>query len=209
MYRKYLKRPIDFVLSLFAIIILSPVMIMIALLVKINLGSPVIFKQKRPGLNEKIFILYKFRTMIDVRNEKGEMLPDSLRLTKFGCFLRKTSLDELPELFNILKGDMSFIGPRPLLIRYLPFYTEEERQRHRVRPGLTGLAQINGRNLLIWEKRLEFDIEYVRSISFLKDIKILLITVKKVVQRKDIAVGNQHIIKDLDVERGAPNHEGF
>ena len=147
-YRRYFKRPIDFVLSLGAIIILSPILLLIALLVRIKLGSPVIFKQQRPGMNEKIFTLYKFRTMTDERDEKGELLPDEMRLTDFGKFLRASSLDELPELFNILKGDMSIVGPRPLLIEYLPLYNAHQRRRHEVRPGLTGWAQVNGRNAI-------------------------------------------------------------
>jgi undecaprenyl phosphate N,N'-diacetylbacillosamine 1-phosphate transferase len=200
-YRRYFKRPMDFVLALCATIILSPVFLIVALLVKINLGSPVIFKQQRPGLNEKIFTLYKFRTMTDERDENGELLPDEIRLNKFGRFLRSTSLDELPELINVLKGDMSIVGPRPLLIRYLPYYTEEERQRHDVRPGLTGLAQVNGRNLLEWEKRLKADVKYTEDITFVQDVKIMVLTIKKTILRKDIAMGNQHILKSLDEER--------
>ena len=161
MYRKYIKRLLDFILSLFAIIILSPVLLIVALLVRIKLGSPVIFKQKRPGLNEKIFTLYKFRTMTDAKDEHGNLLPDEIRLTKFGKLLRSTSLDELPELFNILKGDMSIVGPRPLLVNYLPFYSDVEKHRHDVRPGLTGWAQVNGRNFLNWDYRLKKDVEYV------------------------------------------------
>jgi undecaprenyl phosphate N,N'-diacetylbacillosamine 1-phosphate transferase len=185
-YRRYFKRPMDFILSLIAIIVLSPVLLVVALLVKIKLGSPVIFKQKRPGLNEKIFTLYKFRTMSDERDENGELLPDSLRATKFGRLLRSTSLDELPELINILNGDMSIIGPRPLLVQYLPYYTEEERVRHSVRPGLSGLAQINGRNTATWEQRFLYDIEYVHNISFTGDIKIILGTILKTVKRADV-----------------------
>jgi len=172
MYRKYFKRPLDFILSLIAIIVLSPVFIIIAILVRIKLGSPVIFKQDRPGLNEKIFTMYKFRTMTDERDENGELLPDSKRLTKFGRMLRSTSLDELPELFNILKGDMSFVGPRPLLVEYLPLYNEQQRRRHEVRPGLTGYAQVNGRNAISWEEKFKYDLEYVEKISFLLDLKI-------------------------------------
>ena len=166
LYRKYFKRPLDFILALFGLIILSPVMLVIAILVRINLGSPVIFKQQRPGLNEKIFTMYKFRTMTDERDEYGNLLSDEKRLTPFGRFLRSSSLDELPELWNILKGDMSFVGPRPLLIRYLPYYNEAERMRHTVRPGLTGLSQVNGRNLVEWDRRLELDVEYAQNISF-------------------------------------------
>ncbi|MDI9456548.1 MAG: sugar transferase, partial [Bacillota bacterium] len=151
-YGRYFKRLLDFILSLIALVVLSPVFLIIALLVRIKLGSPVLFKQERPGLNEKIFTIYKFRTMTDERDENGELLPNHLRLTKFGRALRSSSLDELPELFNILRGDMSFIGPRPLLIEYLPLYNEQQRRRHAVRPGLTGLAQVNGRNAITWEE---------------------------------------------------------
>lgn len=185
-YRRYIKRPMDFILSLLAIIILSPVLLAVALLVKIKLGSPVIFKQKRPGLNEKIFTLYKFRTMTDEKDENGKLLPDAARLTKFGKFLRSTSLDELPELVNILKGDMSFIGPRPLLIQYLPLYNEHQKRRHEVKPGLSGLAQINGRNAIRWEKKFNYDIEYVKNVSFLLDLKITIKTVIKVLEREGI-----------------------
>lgn len=186
-YRRYVKRPMDFILSLSAIIVLSPVLLITALLVRVKLGSPVIFKQKRPGLNEKIFTLRKFRTMTDECDENGQMLPDDIRLTRFGKLLRSTSLDELPELFNILKGDMSFIGPRPLLASYLPYYTEKERLRHSVRPGLTGLAQVSGRNFLKWNEKLAIDVEYVSKVTFCHDINILFTTVQKVIKRVDIA----------------------
>ncbi|MED3662280.1 sugar transferase [Ureibacillus terrenus] len=185
-YAKYIKRPMDFILSLIAIIVLSPVFLIVALLVRINLGSPVIFKQQRPGLNEKIFTMYKFRTMTDERDENGELLPDSERLTKFGKFLRSTSLDELPELFNILKGDMSIVGPRPLLVQYLPLYNDHQRRRHEVRPGLTGLAQVNGRNAITWEEKFNLDVQYVDHVSFLGDWKIIFRTVKKVFVREGI-----------------------
>ena len=207
MYQKYFKRPLDFIMALLGLIILSPLLLVIAILVRIKLGSPVIFKQPRPGLNEEIFTLYKFRTMTDERDENGELLPDEVRLTSFGKFLRSTSLDELPELWNILKGDMSFVGPRPLLVRYLPYYTEEERQRHTVRPGLTGLSQVNGRNLLAWDKRLELDVQYARNVSLFEDVAIIFSTLKKVVQRKDIAVGRQHVLQSLDVERRVLHYE--
>ncbi|CAM5185077.1 Lipopolysaccharide/colanic/teichoic acid biosynthesis glycosyltransferase OS=Ureibacillus acetophenoni OX=614649 GN=SAMN05877842_104135 PE=3 SV=1 [Ureibacillus acetophenoni] len=200
-YRRFFKRPIDFVLALIAIIFLSPVFIFVAILVKTKLGSPVIFKQERPGLNEEIFTMYKFRTMTDAKDEKGELLDDSIRLTKFGKLLRSTSIDELPELFNILKGDMSFVGPRPLLIRYLPYYREDERVRSNVRPGITGLAQINGRNALSWSERFKTDVEYVNNLTLLLDVKILFITLSVVFKRKNILVGSEHILKDLDVER--------
>lgn len=187
MYRKYIKRMLDFILSLFALIILSPILFVIAILVRIKLGSPVIFKQERPGLNEKIFTLYKFRTMTDKKDEEGNLLPDSERLTRFGKMLRSTSLDELPELINILKGDMSIVGPRPLLVEYLELYNEEQKHRHDVRPGLTGLAQVSGRNAISWEEKFKEDIEYIEKISFLEDIKIILKTVIKVFKREGIA----------------------
>lgn len=186
MYRRYLKRPMDFILSLCALIILSPVLLIIAALVRLKLGSPMIFKQKRPGLNEKIFTLYKFRTMTEEKDEKGELLPDSIRITGFGRFLRSTSLDELPELYNILKGDMSIVGPRPQLVKDLVFMSDEQRQRHTVNPGLTGWAQINGRNDMTWEAKLYYDLEYVDKISFVFDMKIIIITVFKVIKREGI-----------------------
>ncbi len=185
-YEKYIKRLLDFILSLLALIILSPVMLIIAILVRIKLGKPVIFKQERPGKDEKIFTLYKFRTMTDERDEEGNLLPDEKRLTKFGKMLRSTSLDELPELVNILKGDMAIVGPRPLLVEYLPYYTEKEKHRHDVRPGLTGLAQVNGRNLITWEERFRYDINYINSITFVEDLKIILKTIKKVFLHTDI-----------------------
>jgi lipopolysaccharide/colanic/teichoic acid biosynthesis glycosyltransferase len=186
MYKKYFKRLMDLVLSLLAIIALSPVLIIVAIFVRFRLGSPVLFKQERPGLNEKIFTMYKFRTMTDEKDEKGELLPDSVRLTKFGKFLRSTSLDELPELFNILNGDMSIIGPRPLLIQYLPLYDEMQKKRHNVRPGLSGWAQVNGRNSLSWEDKFNFDIEYVENISFYMDVKIILLSIKHALIREGI-----------------------
>lgn len=179
-YAKYVKRCLDFLLSLCGIVILSPVLLILALLVRVKLGSPVLFKQERPGKNEKIFTLCKFRTMTDKRDENGELLPDSVRLTKFGRILRATSLDELPELFNILKGDMSIIGPRPLLVSYLPYYSEWEKKRHSVRPGLTGLAQVSGRNFIDWDRRLEKDVEYVEHLSPGMDMKVLVMTVQTV-----------------------------
>lgn len=186
-YRRYFKRPMDFILSLIAIIVLSPVLLIVAILVRTKLGSPVIFSQKRPGLNEKIFTLYKFRTMTDERDKFGELLPDSVRLTKFGKLLRSTSLDELPELFNILKGDMSIVGPRPLVVEYLPYYTEEERHRHDVRPGLTGLAQVNGRSFISWEETFKHDLNYISNVAFINDVKIICNTVVKVLGRNNIA----------------------
>lgn len=180
MYKNCIKRCLDFLLSLCAIIILSPVLLVLCILVRTKLGSPIFFRQERPGRNEKIFTLCKFRTMTDERDENGELLPDSVRLTKFGKFLRATSLDELPELFNILKGDMSIIGPRPLLVSYLPYYSEREKLRHSVRPGLTGLAQVSGRNFIDWDKRMEKDVEYVENLTFAMDLKVLWMTVNTV-----------------------------
>jgi lipopolysaccharide/colanic/teichoic acid biosynthesis glycosyltransferase len=185
-YQRHIKRPMDFILSLVAIIVLSPVLLVVAVLVKVKLGSPVLFKQKRPGRNEKIFTMYKFRTMTDERNDNGELLPNHIRLTKFGRMLRATSLDELPELFNILRGDMSIVGPRPLLIEYLPLYSEKQKSRHSVKPGLTGLAQVNGRNAISWEEKFDYDIEYVEGISFLLDIKLIALTVLKVFKRDGV-----------------------
>jgi lipopolysaccharide/colanic/teichoic acid biosynthesis glycosyltransferase len=196
-YQRYLKRPMDFILSLIALIILSPVFLVVALLVRINLGSPVIFKQQRPGLNEKIFTMYKFRTMTDERDENGELLPDAVRLTKFGKFLRSTSLDELPELFNILKGDMSIVGPRPQLVRDMVFMTSEQRQRHNVLPGLTGWAQVNGRNDITWEEKLALDLEYISNITFLGDLKIIFLTVVKVFKRDGITTQGMDTAEDL------------
>ena len=186
MYQKYIKRLLDIVLSFVAIIILSPIYIIVGILVLIFLGSPIIFKQERPGKNEKIFTLYKFRTMTSKKDKDGNLLPDEKRLTKFGKFLRSTSLDELPELFNILKGDMSIIGPRPLLVEYLKYYNKEEKHRHDVRPGLTGLAQVNGRNAQTWEERFKYDVEYVNNITFVNDIKIIFKTIVVVFKREGI-----------------------
>lgn len=180
MYKNCIKRCLDFLLSLCAIIILSPVLLVLCILVRTKLGSPIFFRQERPGRNEKIFTLCKFRTMTDEWDANGELLPDSVRLTKFGKFLRATSLDELPELFNILKGDMSIIGPRPLLVSYLPYYSEREKLRHSVRPGLTGLAQVSGRNFIDWDRRMAKDVEYVENLTFAMDLKVLWMTVKTV-----------------------------
>ncbi|MBG9716236.1 sugar transferase [Bacillus cereus] len=185
-YGRFIKRPMDFILSLIAIIMLSPVFLIVAFLVKTRLGSPVLFKQERPGLHGTIFKMYKFRTMTDEKNENGELLPDSIRLTKFGKFLRSTSLDELPGLLNICKGDMSIIGPRPLLVQYLPLYNEHQKRRHEVRPGLSGLAQVNGRNAISWEEKFNYDVEYVENISFITDWKIIFLTIKKVFIREGI-----------------------
>lgn len=186
MYRNYIKRFLDFTLSLFAFIVLLPILAIIAILVRIKLGSPVIFKQERPGKDEKIFTLYKFRTMTNKKDAEGNLLPDKDRLTKFGKFLRSTSLDELPELINIIKGDMSIVGPRPLLVQYLPYYNEEEKHRHDVRPGLTGLAQVNGRNAVTWEEKFQYDINYINNVTFVNDFKIIFRTVLKVVKREGI-----------------------
>jgi undecaprenyl phosphate N,N'-diacetylbacillosamine 1-phosphate transferase len=186
-YRRYGKRLMDIVLSLCAIVLLSPVMLMIALLVRVRLGSPVIFKQERPGLNEKLFTLYKFRTMTDERDENGQLLPDAQRLTKFGQWLRSTSLDELPELLNVLKGEMSLVGPRPLLAQYLPLYNSHQRRRHEVRPGITGLAQIGGRNAISWEERFDLDVYYVDAVSLLGDIRIMFSTMQKILAREGIS----------------------
>ncbi|MCM1266994.1 MAG: sugar transferase [Bacteroidales bacterium] len=187
MYKNGIKRCLDFLLSLCGVIVLSPILLVLAVLVRVKLGSPVLFKQERPGKDEKIFTLCKFRTMTDARDEKGELLPDEVRLTKFGKMLRATSLDELPELFNILKGDMSVIGPRPLLVRYLPRYNAFQRRRHEVRPGLTGLAQINGRNALTWEEKFAYDVRYVEELSFAMDMRIFLGTIRAVLKREGIS----------------------
>lgn len=198
MYRKYIKRILDFVLSLIAIIVLSPILLIVGILVRIKLGSPVIFKQKRPGKDEKIFTLYKFRTMTDKKDENENLLPDSERLTKFGKDLRSSSLDELPELFNILKGDMAIVGPRPLLVEYLEYYTEEEHHRHDVRPGLTGLAQINGRNSITWEAKFKEDVKYIKKINFVEDLKIVFKTIIKVFKREGISQGGNETIEKFE-----------
>jgi undecaprenyl phosphate N,N'-diacetylbacillosamine 1-phosphate transferase len=197
MYQKYFKRPLDFIMALLGLIILSPLLLIVAILVRIKLGSPVIFKQPRPGLNEEIFTLYKFRTMTDERDENGELLPDEVRLTSFGKFLRSTSLDELPELWNILKGDMSFVGPRPQLVKDMVFMTPEQRRRHNVRPGLTGWAQVNGRNNISWEDKLSLDLEYLECISLMGDIKIMGKTVIKVVKRDGVATEGMETAEDF------------
>ncbi len=190
MYVKYMKRVLDFLLSLIAFIVLMPIMMVIYLLVRVKLGKPAIFKQERPGKNEKIFTLYKFRTMTDEKDENGKLLPDEKRLTKFGKFLRSTSLDELPELVNIIKGDMAIVGPRPLLVEYLSLYNEEQKHRHDVRPGLTGLAQISGRNAISWEEKFKEDIEYIHKITFLRDVKIIIKTIGKVLKKEGISSKN-------------------
>lgn len=186
MYQKCIKRALDFVFALLACIILSPIMLIVAILVRVKLGSPILFKQQRPGKNEKIFNMYKFRTMTDERDDNGELCSDEIRLTEFGKKLRRTSLDELPELFNILLGDMSIVGPRPLLVKYLPLYNDEQRKRHNVRPGFTGLAQVNGRNSISWEEKFKWDIEYVKNISFIGDLRIILKTFSVVLKKEGI-----------------------
>ena len=202
-YGKYVKRGLDILISGITLLILSPVILVLAVLVRRKLGSPVIFHQERPGYHEKIFTLCKFRTMTDARDEKGELLPDSVRLTKFGSLLRKTSLDELPELWNIFKGDMSLIGPRPLLVSYLPWYTEREKLRHTVRPGLTGLAQVSGRNYIEWDKRLEKDVEYVEHLSFAMDMKIFFKTIQVLFAEDDVAVDTDVVEGNLEEIRAA------
>lgn len=197
MYAKYIKRPLDFILSLIAIIILSPLLLIVAILVRIKLEKPVIFKQQRPGKNEKIFTLYKFRTMTDKKDENGNLLPDEQRLTKFGKALRSTSLDELPELINILKGDMAIVGPRPQLIKDMLFMTKEQRRRHSVRQGLTGLAQISGRNNISWEEKINYDLKYIDRVTFYGDLKIILKTVEKVFKKEDIETEGMETAEDL------------
>lgn len=203
MYKKFFKRFLDIILSIIAIIVLSPIYLIISILVLIFMGWPIIFKQERPGKDEKIFNMYKFRTMNNKKDKNGKLLPDKDRLTRFGIFLRKTSLDELPELFCILLGKMSIVGPRPLLVEYLPYYTKEEHHRHDVKPGLTGLAQVSGRNLLSWEEKFKKDLEYVNNITFIGDVKIILITIKHVIKREGIAScpSNELSFGRLDVER--------
>lgn len=193
MYRYCIKRILDIIISGIALLLLSPVFLILAILVRTKLGSPVIFHQERPGYREQIFTLCKFRTMTDERDENGELLPDACRLTPFGSFLRKTSLDELPELWNIFKGDMSLIGPRPLLVGYLPYYTERERLRHTVRPGLTGLSQVSGRNFLSWDERLAKDVEYVEHLSFLMDVKVFFRTIAVVFHSEDVSVDSEAV----------------
>lgn len=201
LYERFFKRALDIFCSLMAILVFWWLYVIVAILVRVKLGSPVLFTQDRPGKNEKVFKLYKFRTMTDARDENGKLLPDNVRLTKFGKLLRSTSLDELPEVFNILKGDMSIIGPRPLLVSYLPWYSDREKLRHSVRPGLSGLAQVNGRNFLDWDSRLELDVQYVEKVSFLGDVKIILKTVSKFVKKQDIAVDTNQVEPNFAEER--------
>lgn len=200
-YEKYFKRVLDVFCALVALLVFWWLYIIVAVLVRIKLGNPVLFKQERPGKNEEIFKLYKFRTMTDARDENGNILPDEARLTKFGRALRATSLDELPEVFNILKGEMSLVGPRPLTIQYLPYYSEEERHRHDVRPGLSGLAQVNGRNFIDWDHRLAFDVQYVKKITFMGDLSIILQTALKFIKKEDIAVDTNKVEPNFAEER--------
>ena len=190
-YEKYIKRPQDFLCALLAIVVLSPVMLVTAVLVRIKLGSPVLFTQERPGLHGKCFKLFKFRTMTDKRDSDGKLLPDEKRLTSFGKKLRSTSLDELPELFNMLKGDMAVVGPRPLLVQYLPRYSPYQARRHEVRPGFTGLAQIHGRNAISWEEKFDWDVKYVDNITFLGDWSIIFRTIKTVLKREGISAAGE------------------
>lgn len=196
-YRKYGKRIIDVLASGIGLIILSPVFLILFLLVRTKLGSPVIFKQKRPGKDERIFDMYKFRTMTDEKDSAGNLLPDAERLTSFGKKLRSTSLDELPELWNIFKGDMSIIGPRPLLVKYLPLYNKSQKKRHSVRPGLTGLAQINGRNAISWEDKFKYDVEYVDDLTFFMDVKIFIKTIKKVFVKEGITSSSSQTMEEF------------
>ena len=196
-YEKYIKRPQDFCCALIALIILSPIMLIIAVLVRCKLGSPVLFSQERPGLNGKIFKLYKFRTMTEARDEHGELLPDEMRLTAFGKKLRSTSLDELPELINIVKGDMSVVGPRPLLVRYMKRYNARQARRHEVRPGFTGYAQVHGRNAISWEEKFNYDIEYLEHITFLGDCKIIFKTIQIVLKREGIHSENSATMEEF------------
>ncbi len=204
-YAVFIKRLIDIIISLTILVLFFWLYLIVAILVRVKLGSPVLFKQPRPGKDEKIFNMYKFRTMTDERDENGELLPDEIRLTKFGSFLRKTSLDEIPELFCILKGDMSIVGPRPLLVKYLPYYNEREKLRHSVRPGLTGYAQAHGRNAISWEKKFEYDIYYVEHISFLTDVKVIIDTVKTVLSHDGVVL---NALEDFDVYRQHQMEEG-
>lgn len=201
MYKLFFKRVIDIFFSLIFILLFWWLYIVIAILVRKKLGSPVIFKQKRPGINEKIFTMYKFRTMTDKKDKNGNLLPDKDRLTKFGKFLRSTSLDEIPEFFNILKGDMSLIGPRPLLVKYLDRYSKEQSRRHEVRPGISGWAQVNGRNAISWEDKFKYDIEYADSLSFLLDLKIIILTIKKIFMREGISQDGSATMEEFKGEQ--------
>lgn len=205
-YEKYFKRPLDAFLSTGALIVFSPILLTTAVLVKKKLGCPVLFTQDRPGRNGKIFKLYKFRTMTDERGENGELLPDEVRLTSFGKKLRSTSLDELPELLNMVKGDMAVVGPRPLLVQYLPLYNEHQARRHEVRPGLTGLAQAHGRNGLSWEEKFDLDVEYVDNVTFKEDAGVILDTVKEVLKREGISEDGE---ATMELFKGTPEPTGY
>ena len=207
-YEKYIKCPQDFLLALFALIVLSPVLLVLAIMVRIKLGTPVLFKQERPGLNGKIFKLYKFRTMSDARDKNGELLPDEYRLGKFGKFLRSTSLDELPSLINVLRLELSLVGPRPLLVRYLPRYNEHQARRHEVRPGFTGYAQVNGRNAISWEEKFDYDVEYVDNVTFVGDWKIIFKTVGTVLKRDGISSETSVTMEEfMGTEKETANYE--
>lgn len=208
-YEKVIKRLIDLLISFAAIVFLSPLFLLVSILVKTKLGSPIIFKQQRPGKNGEIFTLYKFRTMTNERDASGNLLPETIRLTNFGLLLRSTSLDELPQLFNILKGEMSLIGPRPLLVEYLELYNDHQKRRHEVRPGLTGLAQVSGRNYLSWEEKFNLDVEYIDNISLLNDLKILVLTIKKVVIREDIYEDPNKIMEDFEGNKYQENINNY
>ena len=202
MYKNFFKRFLDIICSLGFILCFWWLYILIAILVKIKLGSPVIFRQERPGLNRKIFTMYKFRSMTDAKDKDGNLLSDVERLPRFGKLLRSTSLDEIPEFINVLKGEMSLIGPRPLLVQYLPYYTKEENRRHEVRPGITGWAQVNGRNAISWERKFRYDIEYVNNLTFFLDIKIIFLTIKKIIKKDDISdFKTENIEIDFDKSR--------
>ena len=201
LYERFFKRPLDFSLALLALVMLSPVLLVIAVLVRVKLGSPILFTQQRPGKNEKIFTIYKFRTMTDQKDDHGDLLPDSIRLTSFGKFLRSTSVDELPELFNILKGDMSIVGPRPLLVEYLPLYNATQKHRHDVRPGLTGWAQVNGRNAISWESKFVYDVEYTQNVTMKRDLTIIGLTILKVLKREGISGQGSQTMDPFGVNR--------
>ncbi|NMB44323.1 MAG: sugar transferase [Clostridiales bacterium] len=207
-YEKFIKRPQDLFLSISALIVLSPILLIVAILVRTKLGSPIIFTQDRPGKDEKIFKMYKFRTMTDERDENGDLLPDSVRLTKFGKILRATSLDELPELWNIVRGDMSVIGPRPLLVSYLDLYNEHQKRRHEVRPGLSGYAQVNGRNAISWEDKFNLDVEYVDNVNLVGDWKIIFLTIKKVFVKEGISSGSSVTMEYFEGSK-VKNDEGI
>ena len=201
MYRHFFKRLLDIVIAFISLILLSPLIAVAALLTRVKLGKPIVFKQVRPGQNEKLFVMYKFRSMRNDRDSNGNLLPDSARLTKYGRWIRSSSIDETLELVNVLKGDMSIIGPRPLAVEYLPYYSEQERHRHDVRPGITGLAQVNGRNTLQWEEKFNYDLEYVKNVSFILDLKILFKTIAKVLRREDVIPLGEGIEMDFDEYR--------